>query len=117
MVEQVGSGISRMRDLMLENNLTPPEFNTEGIFTVTFRRPFDFNKWVDKWVDNLTDNRVNIIKAIHKNNKVSKRELEEIVGISATAIDNNLDTLKKLDLIERVGSAKGGHWKISYILP
>tara|TARA_R100000789_G_scaffold89776_1_gene87012 strand:- start:359 stop:478 length:120 start_codon:yes stop_codon:yes gene_type:complete len=39
------------------------------------------------------------------------------VGISATAIDNNLDTLKKLDLIERVGSAKGGHWKISYILP
>jgi ATP-dependent DNA helicase RecG len=117
MVEQVGSGISRMRDLMLENNLTPPEFNTEGIFTVTFRRPFDFNKWVDKWVDNLTDNRVNIIKAIHKNNKVSKRELEEIVGISATAIDNNLDSLKDLGLIERVGSAKGGHWKINYILP
>lgn len=117
MVEQVGSGISRMRDLMLENNLTPPEFNTEGIFTVTFRRPFDFNKWVDKWVDNLTDNRINIIKAIHKNNKVSKRELEEIVGISATAIDNNLNALKDCGLIERVGSAKGGHWKISYILP
>lgn len=62
MVEQVGSGISRMRDLMIEENLTPPEFNTEGIFTATFRRPFDFNKWVDK----LTENRVNIIKAIHK---------------------------------------------------
>tara|TARA_R110002049_G_scaffold272884_1_gene450579 strand:+ start:2502 stop:2813 length:312 start_codon:yes stop_codon:yes gene_type:complete len=103
-----------MRDLMLENNLTPPEFNTEGIFTVTFRRPFDFNKWVD----NLTDNRVNIIKAIHNNNnKVSKRELEEIIGLSATAIDNNLNALKNHALIERVGSAKGGHWKISYILP
>ena len=32
MVEQVGSCISRMRDLMLEEDLTPPEFNTEGIF-------------------------------------------------------------------------------------
>ena len=117
MVEQVGSGISRMRDLMLENNLTPPEFNTKGIFTVTFRRPFDFNKWVDKWVDNLTDNRVNIIKAIHKNSKVSKRELEEIIGLSATAIDNNLEFLKEVQLIERMGSAKGGHWKINYILP
>lgn len=105
--------ISKMRDLMLENNLTPPEFNTEGIFTVTFRRPFDFNKWVD----NLTDNRVNIIKVIHKNNKVSKRELKEIVGLSATAIDNNLEFLKDIALIVRVGSAKGGHWKINYILP
>ncbi|MCB0746183.1 MAG: putative DNA binding domain-containing protein [Ignavibacteriae bacterium] len=117
MVEQVGSGIGRMRDLMIEADLTEPEFNTEGMFTVTVRRPFDFNKWVDKWVDNLTDNRVNIIKAIHENSKVSKRELEEKVGLSATAIDNNLDALKDLGLIERVGGAKGGHWKINYILP
>lgn len=117
MVEQIGSGIGRMRDLMIEADLTEPEFSTEGIFTVTVRRPFDFNKWVDKWVDNLTDNRVNIIKAIHENSKVSKRELEEKVGLSATAIDNNLDALKDLGLIERVGSAKGGHWKINYILP
>jgi ATP-dependent DNA helicase RecG len=117
MVEQVGSGIGRMRDLMIEADLTEPEFNTEGMFTVTVRRPFDFNKWVDKWVDNLTDNRVNIIKAIHENSKVSKRELEDKVGLSATAIDNNLDVLKDLGLIERVGSAKGGHWQINYILP
>ena len=117
MVEQIGSGISRMRELMIEANLTEPEFNTEGMFTVTVRRPFDFDKWVEKWVDKLSDNRVNIIKAIHKNSKVSKRELEEKVGISATAIDNNLDSLKDLGLIERVGSAKGGHWKINYILP
>ena len=117
MVEQVGSGIGRMRDLMIEADLTEPEFNTEGMFTVTVRRPFDFNKWVDKWVDNLTNNRVNIIKAIHENSKVSKRELEDKVGLSATAIDNNLDALKDLGLIERVGSAKGGHWQINYILP
>ncbi|SHI74100.1 ATP-dependent DNA helicase RecG [Mesonia phycicola] len=102
---------------MVKADLTEPEFNTEGMFTVTVRRPFDFNKWVDKWVDNLTDNRVNIIKAIHENSKVSKRELEDKVGLSATAIDKNLDALKDLGLIERVGSAKGGHWQINYILP
>lgn len=38
--------------LMVDENLTPPEFNTEDAFTVTFRRPFDFNKWVKRWVEN-----------------------------------------------------------------
>lgn len=66
---------------------------------------------------NLADDRVKINKTIHKNSIVSKRELEDKVGLNATAIDNNLDTLKDLGLIERVGSAKGGHWKINYIRP
>ena len=39
LVEQIGSGISRMRDLMKEEGLTPPEFNTDGMFTVILRRP------------------------------------------------------------------------------
>lgn len=38
------------------------------------------------------------MKAIHKNNKVSKRELEETIGLSVTAIDNNLIALKISDL-------------------
>lgn len=102
-VEQIGSRIRRMRDLMIEANLTEPKFNTERIFTVTDRRSFHFNKWVD----NFTDNRVNIIKAIHENSKVSKGGLEEKVDLSATAIDNNLDALKDLGFISRVGGAKG----------
>ena len=113
MVEQVGSGIGRMRDLMIEANLTEPEFNTEGIFSVTVRRPFDFNKWVD----NLTKNRVTIITSIHNNSKVTKKELEVIANLSSTSIDNNLNTLKDLGLIERVGGAKGGHWIIYYKNP
>ncbi|PZD76648.1 winged helix-turn-helix transcriptional regulator [Mesonia sp. K7] len=86
------------------------------MFTEIIRSPFDFNTWVDKWVDNLTDNKVNIIKAIHEDSKVSKRELKDKVGLSPTAIDNNLDALKDLGLTERIGSAKGGYWQINYIL-
>ena len=83
-------------------------------FCVDYLRDKKLTSWRE-YQDYIKIN--NIIKAIHKNNKVSKRELEEIVGISATAIDNNLNALKDRGLIERVGSAKGGHWKISYILP
>jgi ATP-dependent DNA helicase RecG len=117
MVEQIGSGISRMRDLMKNDGLTPPEFNIDGMFTVTFRRPFDFDKWVDKWVEKLSKNRIKILREIHKNGKIAKRELEEKVGLSATAIDNNLEILKELGLLEREGGARGGHWIIKYILP
>ena len=117
MVEQIGSGIVRMRDLMAETGLTPPEFTMDGMFTVTFRRPFDFEKWVERWVEKLTDNRVKILREVHRNNKVTKRELEQGVGLSASAIDNNIDVLKELGLLEREGSDKGGNWKINYILP
>ncbi len=115
MVEQIGSGISRMRDLMKEEGLTPPEFNSDGMFTVTLRRPFDFDKWVNKWVEKLSENRIKILREIHKNDKIAKRELEEKVDLSA--IDNNLETLKELGLLEREGGARGGHWIIKYILP
>ena len=117
MVEQIGSGIIRMNDLMEEANLTPPEFAMDGMFTITLRRPFDFKKWVDRWVEKLTDNRVKILEEVHKDNRVTKKELEQKVGISASAIDNNIDALKELGLIEREGSDRGGYWRINYILP
>lgn len=117
MVEQIGSGIIRMNDLMEEANLTPPEFAMDGMFTVTLRRPFDFKKWVDRWVEKLTDNRVKILEEVHKDNRVTKKELEQKVGVSASAVDNNIYALKELGLIEREGSDRGGYWRINYILP
>lgn len=117
LVEQIGSGITRIRDVMNDEGLTPPEFNIDGMFTVTLRRPFDFEKWVEKWVEKLTDNRVKILREVHNNHKVTKKELEQLVGISASAIDNNIDILKDLGLLSREGSDKGGFWKIIPILP
>ncbi len=117
LVEQIGSGITRIRDVMNDEGLTPPEFNIDGMFTVTLRRPFDFDKWVEKWVEKLTDNRVKILREVHNNHKVTKKELEQLVGISASAIDNNIDVLKDLGLLSREGSDKGGYWKINHILP
>jgi ATP-dependent DNA helicase RecG len=117
LVEQIGSGITRIRDVMKDEGLTPPEFNIDGMFTVTLRRPFDFEKWVEKWVEKLTDNRVKILREIHNNHKVTKKEIEQAVGISASAIDNNINILKDLGLLSREGSDKGGYWKIIPILP
>lgn len=116
LVEQIGFGISRMRDLMEEEGLTPPEFNTDGMFTVIFRRPFDFEMWVNKWVNNLSEKQIVILTAIHNNNKIKKAILQQLVDFSATALDNNIDDLKKEGVLEREGT-KGGVWIIHYINP
>jgi len=38
--------------------------------------------------------------------------MAEILGISDTAVDKNIATLKKKGLLRRVGPARGGHWEI-----
>lgn len=116
LVEQIGSGISRMRDLMKLEGLTPPEFSTDGMFTVTFRRPIEFEKWVNKWVNNLSEKQIIILKAIHENQEVKKATLQQLTDFSASAIDKNLEILKKEGLLEREGT-KGGVWIMHYIYP
>lgn len=101
---------------MQAEKLTPPEFSTDGIFTVTLRRPFDFEKWVNKWVNKLTVKQIVILDAIHKNPKVKKAKLQELTAFSSTALDNNLEILKTARLLKREGT-KGGVWVLHYIVP
>lgn len=64
MVEQIGSGISRMNDLMKEAGLPQPEFNTAGMFTVTLKRPV---KTVQKTSEKASEK---ILRLIQENRHV-----------------------------------------------
>jgi len=50
---------------------------------------------------------------MRNNPNITKAELSRILGISTTAIDNNISFLKKNGYIERVGSNKTGYWKVN----
>jgi ATP-dependent DNA helicase RecG len=86
------------------------------MFTVIFRRPFDFKMWVNKWVNNLSEKQIILLKAIHENKEIKKSTLQQLTDFSATAIDKNLGILKKEGLLEREGT-KGGLWILHYIDP
>lgn len=116
MVEQIGSGIGRIKDLMKESDLQAPQFSFDGMFTVTLRRPFDFEKWINKWEDKLSTKRLEIIKQVQNNNKVTINDLSKHIGVSETAIDKNIDVLKEMGLLERIGT-KGGSWLLHFIDP
>ncbi|MCK9257965.1 MAG: Fic family protein [Sulfurospirillaceae bacterium] len=59
----------------------------------------------------LTKNRRAILDQISKNRFITINELSKIIGISTTAVENNLKYLKDKNLIKRVGSANSGKWK------
>ena len=49
------------------------------MFIAMFRRPFDFEKWVNK----LSEKQLLILENIHKNNEIKKSTLRVIIGFSA----------------------------------
>jgi len=51
LVEKIGSGVPRMKELMETSGLPAPEYHLEGMFTIALRRAFIFERWVEKWVE------------------------------------------------------------------
>ena len=64
-------------------------------------------------VDSITNNQSLIIQKMANNPLITVSELSSTVGISPGKIKVNISKLKAKGLIERVGSEKGGHWKVT----
>ena len=113
-IEKMGTGINKIKRLLKEAGLPEPEFKFITFFTIVFKRPARIKKDLNKQglVEGLVENQKKILTFIEENPKISKRELSEKIGISTTAIDKNITTLKKKKIIKRVGPAKGGHWEV-----
>ena len=60
----------------------------------------------------LNARRQRIITEMRDNPNITTSELHQILGISETAVENNLTFLKENGYVERVGSKKTGYWKV-----
>ncbi|MGK5088304.1 ATP-binding protein [Bdellovibrionota bacterium FG-2] len=109
-VEKAGTGILRIREAMTDAGLNPPRFEDLGGFLkLILFRPKGMRDVV-KDVETLTDNQRAIYLQIKVRPTVTARELAEKVGITIRNVQKNIDTLRALGLINRVGPDKGGHW-------
>jgi ATP-dependent DNA helicase RecG len=125
-VERMGSGIERMRELMHDAGLKEPVFEMDAFFRVTFYRDPRYSlkadretvekglveKLGDRLVEKLGENEKRILEIIAKNRFVTIPELSKMLGISTTAVENNLAKLKVKKMLKRIGPDKGGHWEI-----
>jgi len=108
MVEQIGSGISRIRDEIEKSGLPSPEFITEGMFTVIFKRPFK----EQQQGKTREKTREKIVRLIQENSNITTNELASETGITEKGIEYHLKKLKEDLIIKRIGSDKDGKWVI-----
>ena len=123
-------GIERIKNLVEKYEL--PMVNiyfSKRLFEVTFQRPdLQINSYKRRVIDGkgfehirkdlqkdlikLNKNQKRIVTEIKKNNFITQKELSKIVGITEKNIRNNIAKLKNLNIIKRIGPAKGGHWEV-----
>lgn len=101
--------IGRIINYFEEANLPLPTFeNHSGGFLVTVYAPDK-----DKSKENVTENRTEyILEAIRNNPKVTTVALSQQLNITRMTVHRDLEKLKNEGIIKRIGSAKGGYWKI-----
>lgn len=106
LIEKYGSGIQRIIEHFDEANLPSPEFRniSEGFMVTVFSDV--------KLGEKLGENQKRILEIINNNSHITLIQLSKTIGISQTAIENNIQKLKNKGLLKRIGSAKGGHWEL-----
>lgn len=70
------------------------------------------NKVDNKSDSRMTPNRSKIISEVRNNPNITAAQLSVILGISVTAVQKNIEYLKTIGCIERIGSNKSGYWKV-----
>ena len=109
-VERIGMGIKKMRLLARQAGLDEPVFETNGFFSVVFRRPDPDTLFKAGWAAQKTTQM--ILDIIRKEPQITRKSLSEKTGLSEDGIKYHLAQLKKRKWIERIGADKGGRWVV-----
>lgn len=62
-----------------------------------------------KW----SETTLKILELIKQNPKISRKELCGKLGINPSAVQKHIEKLKEAKMIERMGGAKGGEWRVN----
>ncbi len=112
LVEQIGSGILRMKDGMKEYGLEEPLIEAdENWFSITFKRVVSQEEEVTTPVK-LTQLQQQILDYLNENPWITNDELAEKLDKSLATTKRLLSRLRALKLIEKLGSKKKGYWKV-----
>ncbi|MCH5332169.1 MAG: winged helix-turn-helix transcriptional regulator, partial [Alistipes sp.] len=110
LVEHVGSGIPRMKKDMLDAGLPEPIFETEGMFTVIFKRKAAAKTPITKNGIQLTSIQSAILSAIAEMPTITMDELSAKIGIGRSSVYNNIKELKERKILLREGRKNDGKW-------
>ena len=129
-VEEVGSGMRNVfKYLPFYAPNTSAEFKEDDMFTTTilFSESIEgVEKGVEKGVENNEGRRklikivrnkfgntaARVIELLAEDSKHSSSSIAKIIGINQRTVQKIFTKLRKAQIIDRIGPAKGGYWKI-----
>ncbi|MHA1856716.1 MAG: DeoR family transcriptional regulator [Promethearchaeota archaeon] len=98
-MEKAGTGIKRVTDACYANG-NKCTFHFSDAFWVTIET-------------NVPDKRTElIIDLIKKNNQIHLKDLAITLKVSTRTIRRDIEKLKNMNKLKRIGSEKSGYWKI-----
>ncbi len=113
-IEKWGSGLKRIHEECTSNDVDV-EFKPlrTGFMTVFHRRLKPEEGLGERLGERLGENEGKILSLLSKDPHLSIPQIAEAIGISTTAVENNIKKLKEKGLLLRIGPAKGGRWKVT----
>ena len=123
-IEAWGRGISKITNGFVDAGFPAPVFEEKmGGIMVTIQRKIDVEKndgTVNEEVNKdktpattpATTPEETILEYINKNNRISKQEIADLMGITRDGVSYHIKKLRKNGLLEWIGSPSNGHWEI-----
>ena len=115
-VREFGEGVNRIYEEMEKAGLPVPEFRqTDFIMRATIRKVEINHELRQKNVpENVPEkSKRNILDDIRKNPHLTLTDLAEKYSVDIKTIKRDIGVLKQKGCIVRIGSDKGGYWKIN----
>ena len=120
-IEKWGTGIPRIFRECTEYGLPEPELiDFDGDFRVNmYRKSIIGEKQVTDATEKVTDVtekvtgiEVKILELISNNPAITTSKLANMLSVTRKTISTHMKTMKKNNVIERIGSDRKGYWKI-----
>jgi ATP-dependent DNA helicase RecG len=115
-IEQMGTGIRRMRNATREAQVAEPEFELTGFFKVTFKRnPIDISIGRQSTANRLqsattTDRKSKIILFLEEHHQATVSDFISIIGLSKGRVRDVLRDMVSDGTIEKIGDKRYAYY-------
>ena len=99
-------------ELTCSKNAAPEFSEMTGGFLVSFFKAKEEAKTTLKLPENYPETTRKIVELIEKNSYLTRKEIAKAVGITEDGIKYHLNKMCKDKIIKRIGTARGGHWRV-----
>jgi ATP-dependent DNA helicase RecG len=69
-------------------------------------------KWRRSGGERLSERQKRILKQIEQNNTISVKEISTSLQVTDRTVEREIQKLRNMGIIERIGGDRGGYWKI-----